>query len=107
MELPEIYLLSRDMCRELTGKRITELDVENVKCLNRPLAAIRDEAIGRRILGAKPRGKWVFIELEGKRGDIIKLARSLGYSRKDFITRDYVELIREFEENLRKAGGSG
>jgi formamidopyrimidine-DNA glycosylase len=65
LELPEIYLLSRDMSRELTGKRITELEVENVKCLNRPLDAIRDEAIGRRILGAKPRGKWVFIELEG------------------------------------------
>ncbi len=65
MELPEIYLLSQDMNRELTDKRITKLEVENVKCLNQPLDAIRDEIIGRKILGTKSRGKWVFIELEG------------------------------------------
>jgi formamidopyrimidine-DNA glycosylase len=65
LELPEINLLSRDMNRELTGKRITELEVENVKCLNQPLDVVRAEVIGRRILRARPRGKWVFIELEG------------------------------------------
>jgi formamidopyrimidine-DNA glycosylase len=64
LELPEIYLLSQNMNRELKGKRITELEVENVKCLNQPLDALRDATIGSRILGARPRGKWVFIELE-------------------------------------------
>jgi len=48
-----------------------------------------------------------FIELEGKRGDIIKLARSLGYARKDFITLSYVELIRRSAENMRKPDGGG
>lgn len=36
-----------------------------------------------------------FIELEGKRSDIVKLAKQLGYSRKDFIKLDYVKLIKE------------
>jgi len=65
MELPEIYLLSCDMNRELTGKKINELVVENTKCLNLPLDTIRNAAIGKRVLSARPKGKWVFIELEG------------------------------------------
>lgn len=35
-----------------------------------------------------------YIELEGKRSDIVRFARVLGYSRADFIARDYVEMIR-------------
>lgn len=34
-----------------------------------------------------------YLELEGKRSDIVRFARSLGYSRADFITRDYVSMI--------------
>ncbi|MBC7349221.1 MAG: class IV adenylate cyclase [Candidatus Aminicenantes bacterium] len=36
-----------------------------------------------------------FLELEGKRSDIVKLARQLGFSRKDFIKLDYVQMIKE------------
>ena len=35
-----------------------------------------------------------YIELEGRRSDIVRFARSLGYGRPDFITADYVEMIR-------------
>ena len=34
-----------------------------------------------------------FLELEGKRSDIVRLAEKLGYSRRDFIKSDYVQLI--------------
>ncbi|HRD02607.1 MAG TPA: class IV adenylate cyclase [Candidatus Saccharicenans sp.] len=34
-----------------------------------------------------------FLELEGKRSDIVRLANKLGYSRRDFITSDYVQMI--------------
>jgi adenylate cyclase class 2 len=36
-----------------------------------------------------------FLELEGKRSDIVKLAARLGYCRKDFIKLDYVQMIKE------------
>lgn len=39
-----------------------------------------------------------FVELEGKRSDIVRLARALGFARKDFITSSYPELL---------AGGAG
>jgi len=34
-----------------------------------------------------------YIELEGRRSDIVRFARVLGYSRTDFITRSYVTMI--------------
>ncbi len=36
-----------------------------------------------------------FLELEGKKSDIAKFARSLGFSRADLIKKDYVELFCE------------
>ena len=36
-----------------------------------------------------------FIELEGERHEITRFARSLGFGRADFITRSYIDLIRE------------
>ncbi len=39
-----------------------------------------------------------FVELEGERHEITKLARSLGYGRADFITASYVDLIRDAQE---------
>jgi predicted adenylyl cyclase CyaB len=36
-----------------------------------------------------------FLELEGERHEITRFARSLGFRRADFITRSYIDLIRE------------
>jgi predicted adenylyl cyclase CyaB len=36
-----------------------------------------------------------FVELEGERSDIVKLAKSLGFSPADMIKQDYVELFQE------------
>jgi predicted adenylyl cyclase CyaB len=37
----------------------------------------------------------VFAELEGERSDIVRLAKSLGFSPAQMIKRDYVEMIRD------------
>jgi adenylate cyclase class 2 len=42
-----------------------------------------------------------YIELEGERHEITRFARALGFKRADFITRSYVDLIRE---KLKSAG---
>lgn len=34
-----------------------------------------------------------FLEIEGKRSDITRLARALGYTRRDFVKADYVALL--------------
>ncbi|PMP95243.1 MAG: class IV adenylate cyclase [Candidatus Aminicenantes bacterium] len=35
-----------------------------------------------------------FLELEGRQSDIVRLAKQLGYSRKNFIKLDYVQMIK-------------
>ena len=44
-----------------------------------------------------------FLELEGERHEITRLARSLGFERKDFLKSDYVEMIAAAEKT-RAAG---
>jgi len=41
-----------------------------------------------------------FLELEGKRSEIVKLAKQLGYCRKDFIKLDYVQMIKEKRQKV-------
>jgi len=36
-----------------------------------------------------------FLELEGQRHEIVRFARSLGFTRADFIRKDYIELMQE------------
>ncbi|HDJ23927.1 MAG TPA: class IV adenylate cyclase [Candidatus Aminicenantes bacterium] len=43
-----------------------------------------------------------FIEIEGKQSDIVKVARQLGYSRRDFIKKDYIQLLLEAQTEKTK-----
>ena len=65
MELPEIIILSRQMDEALRGKTIAGVEVANPKCLNVSLDEFRSMLIGRTVEGVEPRGKWVFIHLDG------------------------------------------
>jgi len=62
-ELPEIYVMARDMRKELVGRTFGEVEVLQPKCLNVPVddfqTALRDADI-REIT---PRGKWVRLAL--------------------------------------------
>ena len=43
-----------------------------------------------------------FIELEGKRNEIVKFAKTIGALKKDFITQDYIQLIKkEMDKNQK------
>ncbi len=42
-----------------------------------------------------------FLELEGEREDIVKTAKALGFSKKEFIKSDYIQLIKEAKKKER------
>jgi adenylate cyclase class 2 len=44
-----------------------------------------------------------FIELEGRRNEIVKFAKALGHTRADFVTRDYVQMIRSAERDRKRS----
>jgi len=61
MELPEITVLSRQMEKEIVGRRIVEAKVSNEKCLNMPLERFRDIVVGEAVTSVEGRGKWIFM----------------------------------------------
>jgi formamidopyrimidine-DNA glycosylase len=64
MELPELTILSRQMENELVGKRISDVEVANPKCLNISLKQFQKTVVGKTIRSVENRGKWLFIKLE-------------------------------------------
>jgi len=77
-ELPEIKNLSKQMTRQLRGKRIADVRVTQPKCLNLPVKRFR-RVIGKRVNETSARGKWLFTNLHpdtlllnlGMGGDLI------------------------------------
>ncbi len=63
MELPETIILSQQMEKELTGKRISSVEVSNPKCLNVPLDEFEKTVVQKQISSVNPKGKWFFISL--------------------------------------------
>lgn len=45
-----------------------------------------------------------YLELEGQQSDIVKFARTLGFSRKEFIKLDYIQMIKREQD---KTSGTG
>ncbi|MGA2237782.1 MAG: DNA-formamidopyrimidine glycosylase family protein [Candidatus Bathyarchaeia archaeon] len=62
-ELPEITNLSMQMTEQLNGKRITDLDVTQPRCIN--MSVKKFQRIGTKtVRETKARGKWLFTNLD-------------------------------------------
>ena len=61
-ELPEIAVFARDMHKELTGRRISGIEVLQPKCLNVPEEEFRAALAGAQIAGVTAHGKWLKVE---------------------------------------------
>lgn len=84
-----------------------ETEIKNIKHLKKMLKKLGFKQIfqyrKKRMILRKDRIKiclddteaGCFMELEGKRSDLVRLAKQLGYSRKNFLTADYVQMIKE------------
>lgn len=62
-ELPEIYVMARDMQKELVGRTFGEIEVLQPKCLNVPVDDFQSAISGTEIRDVTPRGKWVRAQL--------------------------------------------
>jgi predicted adenylyl cyclase CyaB len=45
-----------------------------------------------------------FLELEGRQHEIVRFAKSLGFQRRDFIKKDYIQLIKERDSGRQGSG---
>ena len=63
MELPELTVLARQMTKEIVGKRVSQVEVANPKCLNMPWEQFKKTVVGKAIKSVESKGKWLFIKL--------------------------------------------
>ncbi len=76
MELPELTILGRQMAKEIVGKRISEVEVANPKCLNMPFERFQKSVAGKAIKSVESKGKWLFTKLDSD--DIILFNPGMG-----------------------------
>jgi formamidopyrimidine-DNA glycosylase len=83
-ELPEITNLARQMTKQLNGKRITDLDLTQPKCLNVSVRKFR-RIIGKTIQATDAKGKWLFTSLQPDDNLLLNLGMGgdLRYHRSD------------------------
>jgi len=60
-----LTVLGRQMDKEISGKKISEIDVANPKCLNMPFDRFKKIVVGKTVKSVESKGKWIFIKLEG------------------------------------------
>ena len=63
-ELPEITVIARQMNKEITGKRISDVESRQPKNLNMPVAKFVKTAKGITVKTVTSKGKWIFIKLD-------------------------------------------
>jgi formamidopyrimidine-DNA glycosylase len=62
-ELPEIAVVARQMNKEITGKRIADIEVRQPKNLNMPAREFTKTVKGKTVSNVSSRGKWIVIKL--------------------------------------------
>ena len=125
-ELPEITVIARQMSKEITGKRIADIEARQPKNLNMPIQEFVKTAKGKIVNNIASKGKWIFIKLEpayfmlihlGMNGEILYFAANqklpekyqfkLAFSNKTGFTIHfqwfgYIHLIPEKDLNKHK-----
>ena len=73
-ELPEVETIARELRRDLVGKRIVDVEVRWERTVATPAAAeLKPALVGRQIMGADRRGKYLLFPLSGEQTLIIHL----------------------------------
>ncbi len=59
-------VLSKQMDKEIAGKKIAEIEVANPKCLNMTHDRFQKTIVGTTVKSVESRGKWLFIKLSSR-----------------------------------------
>jgi formamidopyrimidine-DNA glycosylase len=101
-ELPEITNLARQMTKQLKGKRITDLDLPQPKCLNVSIKKFR-RIIGKSIQATEARGKWLFTSLRPDDNLLLNLGMGgdLRYHKNDATLPKKYQLQLSFHDKTK------
>ncbi len=92
-ELPDLVVLARSCDQALRGRRFSQVQIGQPKCLNLPPDAFADAVVGQAIVAVRPRGKWALVELD--RGDILGINLGMGGEVRLRLPEEEPDLTRE------------
>jgi len=72
-ELPEIVVKTKQMEKDIVGKRIADVEVRQPKNLNLPVGDFAKTIKGKTIASVSAKGKWFFIKLNSAHYLLINL----------------------------------
>jgi len=72
-ELPEITVIAKQMNKEISGKRMVDIEVKQPKNLNMPAQEFVKTVEGKIVNSVSSKGKWIFIELDSAHYMLINL----------------------------------
>jgi formamidopyrimidine-DNA glycosylase len=99
-ELPEIYVLARQMNAQLKGKKIVATEVRQEKCLNMPAKDFSALLEGKTIGRITPRGKWIITALEPEACFLLSLGMGgeVRYHKPGEAAQDKCQLKLDFDD---------
>lgn len=99
-ELPEIFVLARQMNKELKAKRISAIESKQPKNLNIPITEFAKAVKGKTVASVSGKGKWIFIKLDpsyyllinlGMNGDVLYFSLEQKPPEKYHIKLDFTD----------------
>ena len=77
-ELPEVEVMRRDLEREVVGKKIKAVEVTGARSVRRHKnkKEFVDVLVGRKIMAAQRRGKYLVLKLDGSDALVVHLGMS-------------------------------
>ncbi len=103
-ELPEVETVVRDLRPQLTGRRITSVQVSGLALRKPWVADWHEELVNRKMLAVERRGKWIVVRLEKGRHLVLHLGMSGQLTVKDAAEpmQDHVHLIFGIHDGKRQ-----
>jgi len=102
-ELPEITVISQQMNKELTGKFIADVEINQPKNLNIPVSKFVTAIKGKRIDYVASKGKWIFLKLMPSYFMLI----NLGMGAELLYTTPRQELPEKYHFRIAFSDGTG
>lgn len=100
-ELPEIYNIAQQMDKELKGKKIIDVVVEQEKCLNVPESSFKAIVTGKVFKSTIAKGKWIISRLEPDAYFLLSLGMGgeVLYHKPQTPVNDKHRVLLKFDDN--------
>lgn len=102
-ELPEIYLIARQMNEKLSGLKVNHIESFQPKCLNFPVDTYNEQLTSKNIVRVRHHGKWIKMDFEDE--SMLNINLGMGGEICHFTSMDQIPDKVQFRLHLENNEG--